>query len=57
MRTPAKPFAVVAITRDGYFIPFGPTFDSADAAWAWLHFEACAGPIPEHRELDVFQVV
>ena len=49
-------FTAVALgsgARD--YIPFGPDFDTEDAAWEWLHTPACH-PVPLHVMLDVVTV-
>ena len=45
-------YSAVAITADSKFIPFGPTFESEDKAWEWLHFECDLWPV--HKEIEVY---
>lgn len=47
-------YSAVAITADSEFIPFGPTFESEDKAWEWLHFECDLCPV--HKEIKVYAI-
>ena len=45
-------YSAVAITPCNKFIPFGPWFESEDAAWKWLHFDCDCAPV--HRSIEVY---
>jgi hypothetical protein len=47
-------FTAVAVTYDDR-IPFGPFFETEDAAWKWLHSSLIDEPIPVHNSLEVMQ--